>query len=101
MSSVEPISFLAAQALPNIEPATVAVQAPNGQFATWFTQQLDQVNNQLVSADKGIQQLAAGDASNLHQVMINLEQAKLSMQLVMQVRTHLLDAYHDLLQMQV
>ena len=81
--------------------ASSALSAPSGQFAAWFSQQLTQVNQQLQTADHGVQQLAAGDASNLHQVMINLEQAKLSMQLVMQVRNHLLDAYHELLQMQV
>ncbi|MFZ6765896.1 flagellar hook-basal body complex protein FliE [Undibacterium sp. Di26W] len=74
---------------------------PTAQFANWFSEQLSQVNDQLLTADKGVQQLAAGDASNLHQVMINLEQAKLSMQLVMQVRNHVLDAYHEILQMQV
>ena len=78
-----------------------AAPAPSEQFATWFGQQLSQVNDQLLTADHGIRQLAAGDASNLHQVMINLEQAKVSMQLVMQVRNHLLDAYRELLQMQV
>lgn len=81
--------------------ASSALSAPSGQFASWFSQQLTQVNEQLTTADLGVQQLAAGDATNLHQVMINLEQAKLSMQLVMQVRNHLLDAYHELLQMQV
>lgn len=78
-----------------------AISEPSGQFANWFSQQLAQVNDQLKAADHGIHQLAVGDASSLHQVMIDLEQAKLSMQLVMQVRNHLLDAYREVLQMQV
>jgi len=98
--SIDAVSFLAPTALPMLNPLDNTA-APSGQFATWFTQQLSDVNTQLIHADHGVQQLAAGDASNLHQVMINLEEAKLSMQLVMQVRNHLLDAYHDLLQMQV
>ena len=99
--SVEAITFLPPISMPDAAPLDAAAPVPSDQFATWFTQQLSQVNDQLVTADHGIQQLAAGDATNLHQVMINLEQAKLSMQLVMQVRNHLLDAYHDILQMQV
>lgn len=78
-----------------------SLSAPSGQFAAWFSQQLAEVNQQLTTADLGVQQLAAGEATNLHQVMINLEQAKMSMQLVMQVRNHLLDAYRELLQMQI
>ncbi|MFZ6659028.1 flagellar hook-basal body complex protein FliE [Undibacterium sp. TJN19] len=94
-------AFIPAISMPELSAGTAPMAAPTAQFSSWFTEQLSQVNDQLLTADKGVQQLAAGDASNLHQVMINLEQAKLSMQLVMQVRNHLLDAYHELLQMQV
>ena len=112
--TIEAISFLPPIAMPALTPsdaidlaagsgaaASTPLSAPSGQFAAWFSQQLTQANTQLQTADHGVQQLAAGDASNLHQVMINLEQAKLSMQLVMQVRNHVLDAYRELLQMQV
>lgn len=109
--TIEALTFLPALSMPalmSIDAANVAgasnvavPSAPSGQFAAWFTEQLSQTNVQLLTADRGIQQLAAGDASNLHQVMINLEQAKLSMQLVMQVRNHLLDGYHELMQMQI
>jgi len=82
-------------------PEAAAAPAPGAAFGTWFSQQLAGVNGQLAVADHGVQRLAAGDASNLHQVMIDLEQAKVSLQLVMQVRNHLLDAYHELMQMQM
>ncbi|MGZ3182503.1 MAG: flagellar hook-basal body complex protein FliE [Telluria sp.] len=98
--NVDAIQFLAPAALPEAAPAAAAQPAAGG-FASWFSGQLADVNQQLVTADQGIQQLAAGDASNLHQVMINLEQAKISLQLVMQVRNHMLDAYHELMQMQM
>ena len=98
--SVDAVSFLPALALPAPGPAQ-APAAPSGDFAAWFGAQLAHTNEQLAKADLGVQRLAAGDASNLHQVMIDLEQAKLSMQLVMQVRTHLLDAYRELMQMQM
>jgi flagellar hook-basal body complex protein FliE len=99
--TIEAITFLPPLAMPAMPGAEAPTAAPSGQFASWFTQQLADVNTQLVTADHGVQQLAAGDASNLHQVMIDLEQAKMSMQLVMQVRNHLLDAYHELMQMQM
>lgn len=99
--NVDALNFLAPVSMPLPPGETIANEAPSGQFATWFSQQLSEVNTSLAKADHGVQQLAAGDATNLHQVMIDLEQAKLSMQLVMQVRTHLLDAYRELMQMQM
>lgn len=99
--SIDAINFLPPLSMPALPGTEAATAAPSGTFSGWFTQQLADVNSQLISADQGVQQLAAGDASNLHQVMIDLEQAKISMQLVMQVRNHLLDAYHELMQMQM
>jgi flagellar hook-basal body complex protein FliE len=102
--SVDAIGFLAplGGALPvPAGEAGASASGPGAAFGNWFTQQLADVNQQIAVADKGVQRLAAGDAANLHQVMIDLEQAKLSLQLVMQVRNHLLDAYHELMQMQM
>ena len=99
--SIDAIGFLPPLSMPLPAGQSQAAQAPSGEFAGWFSQQLSDVNGALSKADHGVQQLAAGDASNLHQVMIDLEQAKLSMQLVMSVRTHLLDAYRELMQMQM
>lgn len=99
--TIAAITFLPALSLPMPPADQGAAAAPSSQFANLFTQQISQLNDQLVGADLDVQRLAAGDAGNLHQVMINLEQAKLSMQLVIQVRNHLLDAYHELMQMQM
>lgn len=99
--SIDAIGFLAPLSMPLAAGESTATAAPSGEFASWFSQQLTDVNSALAKADHGVQQLAAGDASNLHQVMIDLEHAKLSMQLVMSVRTHLLDAYRELMQMQM
>lgn len=100
--SIDAIGFLAPSALPlPVAPGEAAAPAPGGAFGAWFTQQLADVNGQLAVADQGVQRLAAGEAPNLHQVMIDLEQAKVSLQLVMQVRNHLLDAYRELIQMQM
>lgn len=90
-------------------PALAGASAPAGSpgadalsgFGNWFGQQLSQVNDQLQRADAGLRQLALGDASNLHQVMINLEEARLSFQLLMQVRNRALEAYQEVMRMQV
>ena len=75
--------------------------AGGGDFGTWLTQSLGRVNQDLVRADESLQQLATGDAQNLHQVMISLEEARMSMQLLVQVRNRLLEAYQEVLRMQI
>ncbi len=85
---------------PGAEPAAQALQGASA-FGQWFTQQLEQVNGQLHGADRQLQALATGEAQNLHQVMISLEEARLSFQLLVQVRNRVLEAYQDVMRMQV
>ena len=54
-----------------------------------------------MQSDRMLQRLAAGEVDNLHQVMVSLEEARLSFQLLVQVRNRLLEAYQDVLKMQV
>jgi flagellar hook-basal body complex protein FliE len=70
-------------------------------FGQWFTQELDALNTQLVNADRSVQQLAAGASANLHDTMLQLEQARLSFQLAIQVRSRVLEAYQEIMRMQV
>ena len=89
-------------AVPDVQPqAAVAVAAPTGRFAEWFDTQVGQLNTQLLEAQQGVQQLAAGDAASLHDVMIRMEEARLSMQLAVQIRSRVLEAYQDVMRMQV
>jgi len=97
--AVDPVSFI--PPLRELSTAPLAEARPAGDFASWMGQALGQVNGQLTQADAGLQALAAGRADNLHQVMISLEEARLGLQLVVQVRNRLLEAYQDILRMQV
>jgi len=75
--------------------------APAAGFAEWFAAELGAVNTSLVQAEQGVQRLAVGEASNLHEVMIHLEEAKLSFQLLAQVRNRFLEAYQEVMRTQV
>ena len=74
---------------------------PSGRFAAWFDTQVGQLNTQLVQAEQGVQQLAAGDAASLHDVMIRMEEARLSFELAVQFRNKVLESYQDVMRMQV
>jgi flagellar hook-basal body complex protein FliE len=78
-----------------------AAAQPTSAFGNWFAQELDAVNAQMASAERGVQELAAGGAGNVHDTMIQLEQARLSFQLAIQVRARVLEAYQEIMRMQV
>ncbi len=75
--------------------------APANSFASWIDKELGRVNEQVTNADLQVRKLAAGEADNLHQVMISMEEAKLTFQLATQVRNRLLEAYQEVLRMQM
>ena len=59
------------------------------------------MNTSLIEADNEVRKLAAGEVASLHEVMIHMEETKLSFQLLAQVRNRLLDAYQEVMRMQV
>ncbi|HDD44892.1 MAG TPA: flagellar hook-basal body complex protein FliE [Candidatus Desulfofervidus auxilii] len=61
---------------------------------------LQKVNTEQKIADEMINRFLAGEA-DIHQVMIALEKAELSFQLMMQVRNKLIEAYHEIMRMQI
>jgi flagellar hook-basal body complex protein FliE len=73
----------------------------SGDFATWFDNQLSELNDQIKTSEVELRQLATGETNNIHHVMLSLEKAKLSFQLMMQVRNKALEAYQDVMRMQV
>lgn len=70
-------------------------------FARMVGRALGEVNEQLLVSQADVQRLATGDVQNLHQIMIRLEESRLSFQLFLQVRNRLLEAYQDVMKMQV
>jgi flagellar hook-basal body complex protein FliE len=82
-----------------LPPSAVAEPAPG--FGTWFAQEIGAVNTSMVNAEVKVEQLATGETQSLHDVMIHLEEAKLQFQLLAQVRNRLLEAYQEVMRMQV
>ena len=80
---------------------SVTAGNPVDGFGSMITQGLQQVNQQLMTTQTDMQTLATGDVQNLHQIMIRMEDTRLSFQLMMQVRNRLLESYQDIMKMQV
>ncbi|MDQ8033154.1 MAG: flagellar hook-basal body complex protein FliE [Bordetella sp.] len=64
-----------------------------------LVQGLSQVNGQLIGSQQALQKFALGEGGSLHQMMIDMEESRMSFQLMLQVRTRLLEAYQDLMKM--
>ncbi|HCL4438249.1 flagellar hook-basal body protein FliE [Clostridium botulinum] len=62
---------------------------------------LDGVNAKQVKADNSTEAFIKGDEIDIHNVMLNAEEAKMSMELAVQVRNKLVEAYQELSRMQL
>lgn len=103
--AIDPVAAVsaAAQAMPTEGPALDA--APNtpstDAFARLFSEGLGDVNSSVSAAEHAMSDLAAGKPVELHEVMISLERAQISVQTFVQVRNKLVEAYQDLMRMQL
>lgn len=70
-------------------------------FGEIFKQALQEVNKAQQVSDKMTTGLATGQVENIHEVMIAAEKASLSLELTMQVRNKVVEAYQEVMRMQV
>jgi flagellar hook-basal body complex protein FliE len=82
-------------------PAEGAKPAGSASFADVLENSLAQVNALQREADAAIQALASGGTGTLHDTMLAIQQADLSFRLMMQVRNKIVEAYQEILRMQV
>ncbi len=70
-------------------------------FGDVLKESIREVNRLQVEADQSIQELAIGRAGSVHETMIAVEKAEVSFRLMMQVRNKIVDAYHEIMRMQI
>ena len=80
---------------------TQATEAPLGRFSDALSNAVNDVNKLQQSADKSILNVQAGNTGSLHEAMIALEKADISFRTMLQVRNKLLEAYQEIMRMQV
>lgn len=72
-----------------------------GSFASALKSSIAEVNAMQQKADASVTALATGEKVSLHETMIAVEQADVSFRLMMQVRNKIVEAYQEILRMQV
>lgn len=70
-------------------------------FAELLSDQLQESNDLIKTANTAAEELVSGKSKDLHGAMISLEKADISYRMLMQVRNKMIDAYREIMRMQV
>lgn len=70
-------------------------------FMDTLKEKLDEVNDKQIVADETTEAFIKGEGPDIHEVMLIAEEAQLSLQLAVQVRNKLVEAYQELNRTQV
>jgi flagellar hook-basal body complex protein FliE len=88
-----------ARPIPDVAASTLGVERPTDSFASVLGNAINQVNATQLNADAAVQQMLTGQGGDIHQVMLAMEQARMSMMLVSTVRDKVLEAYQEISRM--
>ena len=87
---------------PGEKPGALAPVQPAGEsFSTMLGKMVAEVNDKQINASSAVNNLQTGNNVSLHQAVIAMEEANVSFQLMVEVRNKLLDAYQEIMKMQV
>lgn len=85
-----------------LDPAAIPQSpVPPQSFASVLESGMDAVNGKLANANDLVRQFAVDDNVPLHRVTMALEEARLSLELAMQVRQRLVESYREIMNMQL
>lgn len=98
------------QTMKEIRDSKVAVPNPGKEFtgevsgksfADTLKEAVNSVNTMQKTADVKAQELAVGKSKDIADVMITAEKADIALKLMVQVRNKIIEAYQDIMKMQV
>ncbi|MBP9211686.1 MAG: flagellar hook-basal body complex protein FliE [Bacteroidetes bacterium] len=93
--------------LPNVEQTVntkaldKALQQTNDSFGAMLNKAIGDVNSLQSEASKAVESLVTGEAQDLHEVMIAVEKARTSFDLLMEIRNKTVDMYREIMRTQV
>lgn len=85
----------------NMNSGKVQEKEKTSSFMDTLKEKLDEVNDEQIKADASTESLVKGEDVDVHQVMLQTEEAKMSLEMAIQVRNKILDAYQELTKMQM
>ncbi len=92
----------------NLDNKSVKIDSPSGSketagpsFADTLKEAVNNVNELHLDADRKAQELATGKTDDIAGVMIATEKADIALRAMVQVRNKIIDAYQEIMKMQV
>ena len=80
---------------------TVKLAEGGPSFAETLTESLKQVDDLQKDADQAIEKLVSGESQNVHGAMLAVNKADLAFRMTMQVRNKIVEAYQEVMRMQI
>ena len=82
-------------------PRELAKEQPGASFGEALKDAIMTVNNAQKQSDLAVQKLMTGESQDLHATLIAVQKADLSFQMMMQVRNKIVQAYQEIMRMQM
>ena len=83
------------------EKITGAPQQNGPSFKDTLAGFLKDVNSMQVKADESIEKMAAGEITDVHQVMSTVEEANVAFNMMMEIRNKVMDAYQEVMRIRL
>jgi flagellar hook-basal body complex protein FliE len=101
-AAISAISPAAIPAIAGIGAAQkTSASSSTGQITQSFESMLNSLNQSQANSDNLVQQLSQGGNVDLHTVMIGMEENDVNFNVALSMRDKLVDAYHEVMRMQV
>ncbi len=84
-----------------IKQASEGKKTQNVDFEEFLINSLEKVNSDQINAQEMTEDLALGKVDNLHDVMIVSQKAELSLSFAVEVRNKILEAYKEVMRIQM
>lgn len=82
-------------------PVLQNVKAGPSSFSSLLTQGVEGANTRMLEAEETVRAFTLDDSIPVHQVTYALERARLSLELMLQVRNRMVEAYQQFMNMQL
>lgn len=80
---------------------TEKVKENKSGFSSLLKEKLNDVNDKQISAEKTTEKFIKGEVEDINEVMLSTQEAKMSLELAIQIRNKLVDAYKEINRIQI
>ncbi|SES67244.1 flagellar hook-basal body complex protein FliE [Natronincola peptidivorans] len=77
------------------------IQQNSASFGNLLTDAINKVNSLEKASEDYTLKLASGELENIHEAMIASQKSEISLQFMMEIRNKVLDAYREIMRMQI